>query len=181
MDIYRVYHSIRMLLIMSPTKRANYIKKHNVFNECGEGCMFMFRKVPLYSKCIKCGNNVRIASNVTLITHDAIHNMLNNSKKIKETEIKERIGCIEFKDNVFVGANSTILYDTKIGPNVIVAANSLVNKDIANGVYGGNPARYICSVDEYILKQRKRETKVSAYCAEDEISQSWLLFNDEHY
>lgn len=58
-------------------------------------------------------------------------------------------------DNVFIGSGTRILYNTRIGHNVIIGANSLVNKDIPdNSVYAGIPARRICSFDEYVEKQR---------------------------
>lgn len=159
MKIARLYHSIRMCFILEGSKRAAYIKKHCVFAECGEHCMFMFRKIPLYPEKIKCHNNVRIASNVTLCTHDAIHHMINYAYNFQENPLNEKIGYIEIDNNVFIGTNSTIMYNTKIGPNVIVAANSLVNKDIANGVYGGVPAKYICSIEEYIDKRRHEQSE----------------------
>ena len=49
---------------------------------------------------------------------------------------------------------SVILKDTKIGDNVIIGANSLVNKDIHSGtVWAGNPIRYICTLNEYYEKK----------------------------
>ncbi len=67
----------------------------------------------------------------------------------------ERIGCIEIMDNVFIGSGTGILYNTRIGKNVIVGSDSLVNKDIPdNSVYTGVPVRYICNFDEYVEKVR---------------------------
>lgn len=180
MEFSRLYHSIQLLLLMNPERRAKYIKKHNIFKECGDNCMFMFRKIPIYPQYIKCHNNVRIASNVTMCTHDAIHRMFNNIKSEK-VEFKERIGCIELLDNVFIGTNSVVLYDTKIGPNVIVAANSLVNKDIANGVYGGVPAKYICSINEYKEKIRNRQKRINENVGDTEEEKNWNFFKKEHY
>ena len=40
--------------------------------------MTMFRKIPLHPKLILLGNNVWVALGVTFITHDVIHEMLNN-------------------------------------------------------------------------------------------------------
>lgn len=45
-------------------------------------------------------------------------------------------------ENCFIGSNTVILYGVKIGPNVIVASGSLINKDCEpNSVYAGVPAR----------------------------------------
>lgn len=107
--------------------------------------MTMFRKIPLYSRLISLGDNVWIASNVTFVTHDVIHCMLNN--KLETDEFKENIGCIDIKDNVFIGSNSRVMMNVTIGANTIIGAGSLVCKDIpGDGVYAGIPARYICSL-----------------------------------
>ena len=58
-------------------------------------------------------------------------------------------------NNVFIGAGTRILYNTRIGSNVIIGADSLVNKDIPdNSVYAGVPARFICSFEEYAKKAK---------------------------
>lgn len=59
-------------------------------------------------------------------------------------------------DNVFIGSGTRILYDTKIGSNVIIGSGSLVNKDIPdNSVYAGVPARFICTFEEYVKKAER--------------------------
>ena len=66
-------------------------------------------------------------------------------------------GEIEIFDNVFIGANSTIMYNVKIGPNAIVAANSVVTKDVPEGaVVGGNPAKVIGSYETVKSKRLKQ-------------------------
>ena len=56
--------------------------------------------------------------------------------------IAEKIGCIDIKDNVFIGSNTTVLYDVRIGSNVVIGAGSLVNKDIPdNSVAAGVPVK----------------------------------------
>ena len=50
--------------------------------------------------------------------------------------------------------NTTILKGVHIGDNVIIGANSLVNKDIPdNVVAAGNPIRIITDVDTYYVKR----------------------------
>ena len=154
MDWYRIRHTIGMFFTKTAIKRAAYIKKHDIFYHMGDGCMTMFRKIPLYPKLISFGDNVWIAANVLFITHDVIHRMLNT---MEDTDYyREHVGCIDIRDNVFIGSNTTILPNVMIGSNTIVAAGSVVNKDLAGGgVYGGTPACYICSIDEYMEKRRR--------------------------
>ena len=54
-----------------------------------------------------------------------------------------------FGDNVYVASNSTVLGGFQIGSNVIIGAGSVVTGDLqGNGVYVGNPARLIKSIDD---------------------------------
>lgn len=152
MDWYRIRHTVGLHLCSTAVKRASYLKKHNILYSVGDNCMTMFRKVPLYPKLISMGNNVWIASGVTFVPHDVIHRMLNN--KYKTDEFQEYMGCIEIRDNVFIGSDAILLPNISIGPNTIVAAGSLVNKSIGEGVYAGVPAKYICSLEEFIYKRK---------------------------
>ncbi len=152
MDWYRIRHTVGMFLCPTAIKRAEYLRKHDIFFSMGEHCMTMFRKIPLYPKLISFGNNVWIASQVSFVTHDVIHRMLNNC--IEGGGFRENIGCIEINDNVFIGANTVILPNVSIGSNTIIGAGSLVNKDIpGGGIYAGVPAKYICSLDEFMKKK----------------------------
>ncbi len=129
------------------------MKKHQILYDIGDNCMTMFRKIPLYPKLISLGNNVWVASGVLFITHDVIHRMLNN--RTEEGGFQENIGCIRIGDNVFIGSNTTILPNVTIGDDTIIAAGSLVNGTISgNGVYGGVPAKYICSLNDFIEKRQ---------------------------
>lgn len=150
-------------------KTAEFIRKHHLYGSVGENCMIMKKKLPLYSNLVHLHNNVWIASNVGFVTHDGIHWMLN--QKYEAKEFVEKVGCIEIMDNVFVGSGTRILYNTRIGSNVIIGSDSLVNKDVPdNSVYAGVPARYICSFDEYVAKARQYSKMFRSKFGLDKIS-----------
>lgn len=149
----RLWHTIRLWSMMSSVKRADYLRRKQIFGGIGENVTIMDRKVPLYARLIRIHNNVRIASHVSLVVHDATHLVLNKMPE-SNGNYQEILGCIEIMDNVFIGANSTIIGGTRIGPNAIVAAGAVVTKDVPpNSVVGGVPAKYICSFDEWFEKR----------------------------
>lgn len=151
----RLKQTARLCTILTSTKRTKYLKDHHIFGEIGDNCNVMTRTVPLYARLIKLGNNVRLASKVTFVTHDVSHVMLNADPALEGEKFQEKIGAIEIKDNVFVGAGTTILYGVQIGSNVIIGAGSLVNRDIPSGsVVAGVPAKIIGTFDDYLAKRR---------------------------
>ena len=153
-----MWHTLRLYAIPSSGKRADYLRKHKIFHHLGIGCTIMERKVPLYPKLISIGNNVHLASKVQLISHDAVHLCLNNLEQhLSERAYHEKIGCIQICDNVFVGSCTVILYDVRIGSNVIIGAGSVVNKDIPdNSVAVGVPAKVIGTFDDFKKKRREK-------------------------
>ena len=88
---------------------------------------------------ISIGNNVKITEDVTILTHGFDWSVL----KGVYGDILGSGGCGNC-NNVFIGMKSTILKGVHIGNNVIIGANSLVNKDIPdNCVAAGNPCKVI--------------------------------------
>lgn len=87
---------------------------------------------------ITIGANVRCGAN-TLITDSDWH--LNDSRSSEPAPI-----IIE--DNVWLGANVTVLKGVRIGKNSVIGASSLVARDIPeNVVAAGNPCKVIRSLD----------------------------------
>lgn len=157
-----------MSLVLGGNKRVAYLRKHRIFGSIGENCIITDWRLPLYPSLVFLHDNVKLASEVRFVTHDGIHLALN--EKYRTKEFIEKVGCIEIMDNVFVGSGTRILYNTRIGSNVIIGSDSLVNKDIPdNSVYAGVPARYICSFDEYVEKARKYSEKARELYGIDEM------------
>lgn len=125
------------------SKEANleYWVKHGF--KCGKNFSF-FSDCAIDSNLpwlIEVGDDVTISSDVRILAHDASTVLTGSGTKI---------GRVTIGNNVFIGAGTIVLCNTRIGSNVIVGANSLVSKDLpSNGVYAGNPAKLICSFDYY--------------------------------
>ena len=146
MDFKRVWHSFRLCTFKSPRKRADYLRKHHVYAAIGKGCSFQSRKVPLYANLIKIGNYVEMAGNVSFLTHDVSHVILNRYRG--GDKLRENAGCIEIGDNVYIGSKVVIYNNVKIGDNVIIAPGSVVESDVpSNCMVGGDPAKVRCSLD----------------------------------
>lgn len=96
---------------------------------------------PTHCFLIEIGNNVTLSIRVALLAHDA------GTKKCLGFT---KIGKIHIGDNVFIGANATVLPGVCIGNNCVIGANSVVTKNIPeNTVVAGNPARVVYSLAEF--------------------------------
>lgn len=59
---------------------------------------------------------------------------------------------------MFLGLNAIVLPGIKIGDGSIIGAGAVVTKDVPEGVIvGGNPARIISTVENYIKKCEERD------------------------
>ncbi len=74
----RFIYTLRMFTIIEPGKRTEYMKRKRIYASMGDNCCIEDRVIPLYAKCIRLGNNVRLASHVCFITHDVSDQALNN-------------------------------------------------------------------------------------------------------
>ena len=87
------------------------------------------------------GSNIELGPGVSIISSNHKGNNLREHTKGKP---------ITIGNNVWIGANSTVLPEVSIGNNVIIGANSLVNKDIpSNSVAVGNPCKIIKQKEPY--------------------------------
>ena len=99
------------------------------------------------TKSIAIGNNVMIGGGVTIVDSD--FHSLNPLHWHTNADEQNMISLpVVIKDNVFIGMDSIILKGVTIGNNVIIAAGSVVSKDIPNNqIWGGYPAKFIRNND----------------------------------
>lgn len=101
----------------------------------GDNCFFNHNCSLTSAEHIEIGNNCMFANNLVVVDHD--HDRENGiiSEKLKAAPVK--IG-----NNVWCGANVTILKGVTIGDGAIIAAGAVVTRDVeAHTVAAGVPAR----------------------------------------
>lgn len=116
----------------------------------GKNCLISTRNWSSEPYLITIGNNVQITNDVYLHTHgggQAARRLYPNF---------DVFGKIEVKDWAYIGCNSQLMPGVTIGEGSLIAAGSIVTKSVPAGeVWGGNPAKRLCSVEEYIQRNIK--------------------------
>jgi len=135
-------------LKMNNTISSNPIGRNQrcILSVSNNGVLKIGQNVGISAVAIACmyritiGNNVMIGGGTCI--YDSDYHPLNAYQRI--TKQNEFIVSDEviIEDNVFIGANSTILKGVRIGSNSVVGACSVVTKSIPeNEIWGGNPAK----------------------------------------
>ena len=98
---------------------------------------------------IEMGDNVTIAGDVLLLTHD---NSI--SKPLPNTT--DLFGKIVIGANCFIGTKSLIMPGVYLADNIIVAAGSVVTKSyrMRGIIIGGNPAKIIGNVENFVERNK---------------------------
>lgn len=110
---------------------------------------------PSHCWLITIGDNVTLAPRVHILAHDAstCHHLG-----------YARIGRVDIGNNVFIGAESVVLPGVGIGNDCVIGANSTVTKSIPDGmVVVGNPAKIICTTQEFVERNKKRMAEGFVY------------------
>lgn len=113
---------------------GHLIIAENAKMKIGSGYINRHCKIKCFSE-INIGHNVAISENVTIWDSD-VHEV------IRDGYIKTK--AINIGNHVWIGTNAIILKGVNIGDNSIIAAGSVVNKDVPkNCLAAGNPAKII--------------------------------------
>lgn len=111
----------------------------------GDNCLIATRHWSSEPYLISIGSNCQITAGVRFHTHGG-GNVIR-----RRYPNYDAFGKIIIEDWVYIGAGSQIMPGVIIGEGALVAGGSIVTKSVPAGmVVGGNPAKVICSVDEYV-------------------------------
>jgi len=129
----------RRLAVPGGVQWAEYLRRHGGLHAMGERCSVQTNVVITDPSYTRLGHNVSL-SGCTLFGHDGVVNMLRNAYGGD----LDRVGRIDIRDNVFIGHQAIVMPGVTIGPDAIVAAGSVVTRDVPPGcVVGGVPAKVI--------------------------------------
>ena len=115
----------------------------------GKNCFISTRRWGTEPYLITVGNNVQVTRDVAVHTHGG------GQAIRKEHPDFDVFGKVVISDWAYIGASSQIMPGVTIGEGALVAAGSIVTKSVPpHTVVGGNPARIICTTDEYYERNK---------------------------
>jgi acetyltransferase-like isoleucine patch superfamily enzyme len=127
------------------TEYTEWLKRYGGLHSVGAGCRINRLCHITDPAFVRIGSNV-VLGPCTLVGHNGGISVL---RQVYGTVLDD-VGKIDIKDNCFIGWGAIVLPGVTIGPNSIVAAGSVVNRDVPPGVVvGGMPARVLMTTDEY--------------------------------
>lgn len=115
--------------------------------ECLKGDMYIGNNTFINTNCniivlsgIHIGDNCLLGSNVGIYDH-------NHRYDIKDLPIIQQgytVQKVIIEDNVWIGSNCTVTKGVNIKNKIVIAANSVVTKNLdKEGIYGGVPSKLI--------------------------------------
>lgn len=142
--IKRIYIKIGFILGLFEKPKKDVTNSREVRYKIGKVNMHSSYVDDLIPQAITIGENFISSANSVILAHDA--SLYNHIRK-------HRVEEVVIGDNVFLGYGAIVLPGVKIGDGAIVGAGSVVTKDVLPySVVVGNPARFHCTVDEYVKK-----------------------------
>lgn len=132
-------------LFATPEKYARHLGV-----KIGRCCFIETRNWSSEPYLVKIGDHVALTRGVSIHTHGGGRIVR------KEHPDFDIFGKVVIEDWAYIGAFSQILPGVTVGEGALVAAGSVVTKSVApHTVVGGNPARFICTTEEFYEHNKK--------------------------
>lgn len=148
--IKRIINKLKRMYFnhLSPREKAEYLRD-KVYH-MGNNVQLFTNGIGTEPYLISIGDNVNVAAGVSFINHDvSIFNVGRLVDPSAEQPL-DKVGSIKLDDNCMIGAHSILMPGCSVGKNSIIAAGSVVTKAVPdNEVWGGHPAKFIMTTEEY--------------------------------
>jgi acetyltransferase-like isoleucine patch superfamily enzyme len=125
------------------TQRCSFFVDKDAFLKIGSNVGMSSAAIVCHTK-IEIHDNVKIGGGTCIYDTDfhAIDSEIRKNNKLDK--ISKKVKPVLIKENVFIGAHTTILKGVTIGKNSVIGACSVVTKNIpSNEIWAGNPAKFI--------------------------------------
>lgn len=158
MIIKKINNLMKLYILKKKWRKKNKLNETRITNICDINILevgkYSYGPLEIYSwgsekEGLKIGDFVSIANDVKFVLggnhkYDCMSTYPYKVKIMGEKVEAYSNGKIIIEDDVWIGMNSIIMSGVKIGKGSIVAAGSVVTKDIEPySIVGGNPARLI--------------------------------------
>lgn len=142
--LFKVLQLIRNRLY-SPEKYARHLGV-----TIGKNCYIDTRNWSSEPYLVTIGNNCQITHCVSIYTHGG-------GQIVRSIDPNfDVFGKVVIEDWAYIGAYAQIMPGVTIGEGALVAAGSVVTKSVPpHTVVGGNPARYICTTEEFYERNKQ--------------------------
>lgn len=144
----RIFNTIVELYWRCLLNPVDYARHLGV--KVGNNCFIDIRHWGSEPYLITIGNNVGIAASVMIHCH--------GGGRVARRIIPnfDCFGKVVIEDWAYIGTGAQIMPGVTIGEGALVAAGSIVTKSVPPGmVVAGNPAKVICSVEDYVARNAK--------------------------
>jgi len=123
----------------------SYLTKKECKLMIGKHCYFGFRLCILVAADVRIGDNVLMASDITIVSHN---HGINPELEIPYMDQPLETAEVTIGDNCWIGDKVIILGGATIGSGTIIGAGSIVTKSIPPlSIAVGNPARVVKQYD----------------------------------
>lgn len=168
--IRRLFSYLYWNAIATPEEYARHIGVR-----IGKKCFIATRYWSTEPYLVTIGNNVQVTHGVSIHTHGG-----GNSVR-KEHPDFDIFGKVVIEDWAYIGAFSQIMPGVIVGEGALVAAGSVVTRSVApHTVVAGNPAKYICTTDEYYERNKKYDVGTKMLSV-DEKKKCLLLLEEKYF
>lgn len=141
----------------SPITYAKYLGV-----KVGDNCLITTKNWSTEPYLVTIGDHVQVTNNVTIHTHGGGNCI---RQKCPDFDV---FGKVTIEDWAYIGAYAQIMPGVTIGEGALVAAGSVVTKSVdAHTVVAGNPAKYICSTDEYLERNISKNCRTKGLSYEE--------------
>lgn len=115
----------------------------------GKNCAIHTKNFSTEPYLITIGNNAALTHGVAIHTHGGGRTL---RRMIPDFD---SFGKVVIEDWAYIGSGAQIMPGVTIGKGSLVAAGSIVTKSVPAGVVvAGNPARIICTIDEFMERNK---------------------------